>query len=649
MTRTNRRLLSIGALLAIVVLFFAINIIAGAAFRSSRLDLTENSVYTLSKGSRAVAQKVAEPIRLTLYYSAKQASGRPDIESHAQRVRELLEEYERASGGKVTLEVIEPEPFSDEEEKASQAGLEPTGSATGDPLFLGLVGTNSVDGREVVPFFDPREERFLEYNVSRLLYKLDNPDAKKIGLVTSLPMEGMPFDFRTGQQTNVPPWQVLTQMRGVFEVENLGATPDSIADDIDVLMVVHPKGLPDSTLYAIDQFVLSGRGAIVFVDPLCDVDQSGADPRNPMSQFTAVKNSNLTKLFDAWGIAMEDTKVAADLDAAIRVNMRGASGRPEPVDHVAWLSLKEANINQDDPTTGGLASINVGTAGAITKKEGATVEVVPVLHTGKNSSLIDADKLKFMPDLKALVVEFTPLDRELTLAARVTGMVKSVFPEGKPPKSPEENAAEPPKDEEPSTQPHRAESVAPINVLVVADADVLADDFWIQRLGGQLAIKIAANGDFVIGALDFLGGSTDLIAIRPRGRFNRPFDRVAALRQDAEKKYRAEEQELLTKLNETQSKLTQLQRERGDDQNAMILSPEQQAEFKEFEGEMFATKKRLRDVQRNLNKEVESLGTRLAVWNTAVIPLLVAVGAIGLGAFRAAQHRAERKAVAGKG
>lgn len=651
----NKNLLSLGSLAAAAVLFVALNILAGAGLSRSRLDLTEGRLYTLSEGSRNIAKKLDEPIRLTLYYSEKQSADVPAAyKSFGTRVKEVLREYALASGGKITVEFANPEPFSDVEDRAVQAGLmgAPVGRSASDRFYFGLVGVNSTDKQETIPFFRPDREEFLEYQLTRLIYLLSDPKKKAVGVMSWLPIEGSQGNPMMGPQGQSPPWQIIQQAKDVFDVKTIERDVDAIPADVKVLLLVHPKSVSEKTLYAIDQFVLKGGRVLVFVDPLCEADVPPGI--NPMQAMQLPKNSNLTRLFDAWGVQMIDGKFAADRTNALRVNV-GDRNRPEQVDYVAWLSLRADDIDRSDSVTGGLQSINVATAGALQKKAGATTEFVPLIQTSPDAMAMDVAQISFMPDPKKLIAEFVPGSSRLVLAARVTGKAKSAFPDGKPaaaPKPPDPNSPTPVA-EEPKEDPKAnwtAESAEPINVIVVADCDMLTDRFWVQeqRLGQMLLgyDKMADNGDLVIGALDNLSGSSDLISVRARGRFQRPFEKVKEIQKDAEKTYLTKEQQLQTRLRETEAKIAELQRQRPDAANpnagGALLTPEQQAEIEKFRKQMVDTRKELREVQHQLRKDIERLDTRIRFLNIGLMPILVGAAAIGLSFWRLSSRRDDR-------
>lgn len=645
----NRQATAIAALLILIVLFFAVNILASTALRSQRLDLTEHKLYTLSAGSKNIARSLDEPIRLYLYFSRSLAPGRPRLEQYGRRVREMLEEYERAAGGQIILEVRDPEPFSDLEDEAVQAGLSRIPVGGGDTFYFGLVGTNAVDGREAIPFLDPGDEQFLEYEVSRLIYSLANPQRKVIGVLSSLPIDGAPPNQML-QQPGEPPWQIMREMRDLFEVKVIEPVTDKLPDDLEVLLVVHPKSLPDATRYAIDQFVLGGGRAVIFVDPNCEADIPPGARQNPMAAMNAPRDSNLPDLFKAWGLELQPGVIAGDMTNAQRVVVQGMQQQREPVSYVAWLALDADAMDESDAVTGRLSQLNFATAGILRLRDEAATTWTPLLTTSDQSMPIETSKISFFPDPKSLLTDFQATGEKYVLAARVSGDVSTAFPDG-PPRADEE-AAEVDAEGvmiEPPAGDHLARSVVPINVIVVSDVDMLVDRFWIQeqRLGNLMLgyRKLSDNGDFLINMLDNMTGSSDLISVRARGEYARPFTLVEEIRRQAERQYLAEEQALQDKLRETETRINELQRARPD-QGELILTPQQQAEIDDFRRQRIETRKELRAVQHHLRKDIESLGTKLKVLNIGAVPAAVTVLAVVLGLFRVMRRKIDRRVVA---
>jgi ABC-type uncharacterized transport system involved in gliding motility auxiliary subunit len=637
MNKTKRITLNTTTLVVLAVLFVAVIMLSNTLFRGVRVDLTENQLYTVSDGTRRVLEDIDEPINLYFFFSDRASKDLPFLRTYANRVRELLEELTQYANGDLVLHVIDPAPFSEEEDRAAQLGLQsiPVGAA-GDNIFFGLAGTNSTDGLETIAFFQPDKEAFLEYDLSKLIYNLAHPKKPVIGLITTLPMASG-FDPMTRQMRE--PWVAYTQMQQLFEVRDLGTEVNAVAQDVDVLMVVHPKNLPEQTLYAIDQFVLGGGKAMVFVDPNAEADTAGQDPSNPAAAFMAERASNLPKLFESWGIEMPAESVIGDARYALEVSTGRGS---RPVRHLAILSIDRSGLNQEDVVTAELNGLNFATAGYIKGRDGATTTLLPLVSTSTAAMPLDVSRARFAPDPSVLEEGFAPTGERYHLAVRVQGTVKSAFPDGPPGEAGEtsddggENPGATDGKSDGKTQ-HISESTAPINVIVVADTDVLSDRLWVQIqnfFGQRIASAWANNGDFLNNGLDNLTGSNDLIGIRGQATSTRPFTTVDALNVKAEEKFRATEQQLQQQLQETEHKLNELQAHRDDTANPLILSAEQRDELERFQQEKLNIRKQLRQVQHDLDKDIEGLGTTLKVINIALVPLLVSAIAIAVAVLR---------------
>lgn len=604
------------------LLFVAVNMLANLLFASARLDLTSDKLFTLSQGTRAILGKIEEPIVLRFYYSERLGREVPSYGVYAQRVRELLEEYRNNARGRLRLEVIDPAPYSDEEDRAVAFGLQGVPlNQQGETVYFGLVGTNGADREETIPFFQPERERFLEYDLTKAVYNLSVTKKPQVGLLSSLPLEG---EFR-GRGQPSPPWAVYTQLGQFFDIRPVARDSAEIPAEIGVLMIVHPKNLPEPTLYAIDQFVLRGGRALVFVDPMSEGEMARGGP----AAMGGPTGSNLAKLFDAWGLSMEDDKLAGDRAAARRVNA-GTEGRVRAVDYVLWLSLREANFERSDVLLTEASTIQMASAGILAKKEGATTEFVPLLRTSPQSQAISVDEVRMQPDPAALLANFKPSGTSLALAARIRGQSKSAFAE-----APAVAEGQPAR-----TAAHLAQSTGPINVIVVADTDMLEDRFWVQVqdfFGQRVATPAAYNGDFVVNAVDNLLGSSDLIGLRGRGLSQRPFTLLADIQREAELRFRAKERELSEKLRETERRLAELQGRggpRGEDAPRSILTADQQSEIDRFRAELIGVRRELRDVQRDLRQDIEAVQTFTKAVNIGAVPALVALLAVGLGLAR---------------
>ncbi len=616
----NSRIFSGTGLAIAIGLFLAVNIVTNASLTNWRLDLTQSRLYTLSDGTRNILASIEEPVSLRLYYSARAFAGIPELQSHGARVREMLEEYAVQSNGGVELTVIDPEAFSEAEDQAVAAGIRQIPvNASGDVGYIGLVGTNTTDDEEVIEFFPPGEEESLEYDLTKLVYNLANPRKRAIGIISSLPVMGQPGNPLMGVRPRQA-WAIVELLREAYDVRDLGRNVETIdPQEIDTLVVVHPKNLTRATQYAIDQFVLKGGKAMVLVDPLSEEDQTMPDPETPM--IMPDRGSDLPDILKAWGLRMVEGKVAGDFDAAIRVSYTGGRG-PQQVEYLPWLRLEPGNLNQDDFVTRGLKVVNVGAAGILEKLEGAATEFTPLIETGLHAADLEREGLFLVRDPSALLDNFEPLNRKLVLAARIRGPAVTAFPDGRPKDDEKEKRA-------PGDPGFVKASSGPINVIVIADTDIIADRFWVQVqdvLGMRVPRPVADNADLFVNALDNLGGNDDLINLRSRGESLRPFERVVALQREAEAQFREKERELVEKLAETEQKIAELQRE--GTASAALLTAEQKQEIDAFRAEQLRIRKELRAVQHDLQKNIDNLGAGLKFINIWLVPLLIGLSVL---------------------
>lgn len=616
MNRLQTRLLGASNLLIVLLALLALVAISNVVLRGWRVDLSENALYTLSPGTLHIIEKIDEPIHLYFYFSEQSARDLPQLRTYAQRVRELLEEMASRSRGKIQLEAIDPQAFSEAEDRAGGYGLQsvPVG-ASGSTLFFGLVGTNATDGQTIIPFFQPSKESFLEYDIAKLLSTLSTDQRSVVALYSSLPM-APGYDAASGQAGEG--WVIDNELNQLFEVRRLQPPISDIAADVDALVLVHPKGLSDDSLYAIDQFVLRGGKLLVFVDPYSEA-AVGASDGDPSTMF-ATQSSDLGKLFAAWGVQFDPGKVVLDSRYALQVQSPGSA---QPVRHLGVLGLSAEALNQRDVVSAQIESFNLSTAGALTLSADSALTLEPLAQSSDAAGLTGVDKVRFLPDPANLFEDFKPSGDRYVLAGRLSGPLKTAFPERK-------------------AVNQRTQGSADGSIIVVADSDLLADRMWVsvQSVLGQRAFNpFAGNGDFVVNAVDNLVGSSDLIAVRTRAGSSRPFERVEALKRRAEERFRVKESELQAQLIETEQRLSALQGQHSDG-GSPLLAPEQEAELQRFQQQKLRIRKELRDVQLGLNQDIEALGMRLKLINMLGMPLLVSLFALAFAWLRARRRRA---------
>lgn len=589
-------------LLVLLLAFVAFNMASNVLLPGARVDLTEQKLFTISDGTRQILGELDEPITLYFFFSDRASKDMVILRNYARRVEELLKEYERVAGGQIKLQIIDPQPFSEAEDRAAEFGLQDIPlPQSGEKLYFGLAGTNTLAEREVIPFFSLEQEGLLEYELSRLINSLAQEQKPQIGLISGLPMGG-----GTNPMTGQPsaPWVALEQIRQMFTIQNLEHDIDQVPEDVEVLLLVHPKALTETALNAVDQFVLRGGRLLAFIDPLAESDQSQEAMIDVMADG---KSSDLAPLLANWGVEFNPERVV--LDARLGMSVGRGQGQL-PARHIGWLEVEPEQLDRDDTVVAPLNLITVATAGALKHAEGAQTRFTPLMSSTANSALVATSTFAGMEDPEVLLDGFEPDDQVYHFAARIQGPSTSAYPEGL------------------EGIEQGLQSADNINVMIVADTDMLTDRMWVQVqdfFGQRVPQPWADNGGFLINALDNLSGSEALISVRSRGNFSRPFTVVEDLQRAAERRYRASEQRLQAQLAETEQQLAQLQQ--GQDPSQMLeMTPEQEQAVQRFLDEKLEIRKQLRDVRFQLNADIEQLGTWLKVINIALVPALLTLG-----------------------
>ena len=629
------RIAIVAALLGAVI-FVCVNLVSAQALRSVRVDFTQQHLYTLSQGTRSLLADLKEPVRFRMFMSSELTKQAPQLAAFAARVRSLLDAYVAASNGHIILEVIDPRPFSEDEDRAVAFGIDSFTGTNGERLFFGLAATNSTTGSSTIGVFSPDREAFLEYDLTRLVSKLGRRGKPVVALLDGLGLAGNPM-------MRLPEQQVLVEMKQFFDVKPIMGDVDKLPEGTRVLMVVHPQNLSQRTLYTIDQWVLAGNAAMIFVDPYAEnqVGPQGEPPPNP--------SSNLEPLFKAWGVKFDTSHAVGDPTYALQTE-RDVGGRPVEAQNLPWLALRGDALSHDEAILAQLSAVVMTTAGSFeTGKDGVTLR--PLLKASSSAVMLDAAMAgDHTADPRRLMVGFTRVSKPPILAARLSGTLDSAFPDG-PPKDAKPDAAKPNATKPESAKPEAAKpdngsaaaaaikrSSKPINVILVGDADMLMDRNWIQQqsmFGQQVAQAFANNGDFVTNAIEEMAGGIALADLRGRGVSWRPFEMIQRMEANADRLYRAKEQELTQQLKDTEQKLSELPKAaEGAKGENDVLTPEQLKAIEGFRAQLLGIRSQLRDVQFALRRDVDNLKSWITALNVGVVPVIVAIIVLGLALRR---------------
>ena len=631
MSLLTRRVYSVTAIVLAAIVFVSLNIAAGSLLRWARIDLTENGQYTLAKGTRNIIGSLKEPITLRFFFSKKVAADYAQTSAYAKRVRDMLQQYASLADGKIILEEIDPEPFTPEEDEASANGLTPAPTESGEQVYFGLVGTNRIDGKETIAYFAPEREPFLEYDLSALVYRLETPRKPAVGIVSGIPLSsegGMAAALQGQSQQNA----IYQQLNQTWSTQTLDPNFQEIPSNLNAVVIVHPVGLTNTQLYAVDQYVLHGGHALVFVDPNSEIAQANAGEQSgPMAP-----SSDLQPLFKAWGIAYDPTKIIGDKTLAQRVEISSDPRNPV-ASYPVWIHATKDNFSSKDLVVANLQSLNLASAGSLKATPTATTTFTPLVRSSDEAALLDANEVRSNPRPQDLMSTIEPTGERYVIAARVSGSAKTAFPGGPPTAT---NASTPTPTSVPALAPQLRQSKEAIDVIVMADTDIFEDRFWVHvtnLFGKEIATPFADNAAFVLNAVENLTGSNDLISLRTRASNDRPFTVVRQLQAAAQTQYQQEAEMLQQRLTDTQQRLHDLEQGANVNGRAMEgnpLSPQQEIEIERFRRQLVATRSQLREVQHNLRRDIDSLGSILAFINIASMPILASLCALVVAGLR---------------
>lgn len=700
----------------VVITVCGILVLGRLVGRTRVADLTAEDVYTLSEGTRNILGKLNQSVDLKLYYARTAARKGPEgvrfWNNYFLYVRDVLNEFVDRSKGKLTLEVIDPRPYTEEEDEAVRYGVKRFQMTEDEPFFFGMVATTELGKDETIEFFNPDRQEFVEYDVAKLLVSLMQQEKKKIGVIANVPILGTDMSpymmqmMRAQGRQPERPWTIVGHLESNYEVEKveIEEADPKVPEDVDFLMVVHPKSLDEKTRFAIDQYVMRGGKLVVFVDPHCLHDQPMMRQPQMMMQHEAA--SSLNDLLENWGVRMEEGQIACDRKLALTIPPgRNAS----PVAQPQFFELRDPQMSDQEVITANLHSVRMCYPGALTTLAGTGTEIRPLLHTssvGTTWELKDAFQIKFNPfDPEPIVEAISDGTEPVMLACMITGKFKTNFPGGfevevEEPEEPDDEesssdeeagdegdagpqgeapkpatdqpAATKPttdkpttaqpaekgepagegeeKEEEPEEPEKKTKTIQPVTeaaegatVVVVADVDMIANSFAYRESFFGMEV-VGDNAAFVLNTLDYLSGSEDLIRVRSRGGYDRPFKVVEAIEEEADKATKAKVKELNDKIEKFDEEIKKLAGTRTDE-NVQVIQSQAMEKWRTLQEQRRQARKELRRLQAGRREKVEDLELRLKLLNLTVAPGLILLIAIGLSLarwFQARQYAARR-------
>ena len=568
-----------------------------------KIDLTRDELYTLSEGSRAIVNQVEDDAVIQYFFSQSEANLPIMLKDYGRRVQELLAQF-AALSPQLRLEVYDPRPDSDEEEMAARYGIHGAQTPDGASFIMGAA-LQFQDQTFAIPFFDPRKEMFLEYEIASMLARARETESRKVlGLLSGMALTAQEFTQPyMAQQATPEDWLFVKELERIFTIKELPVTVEEIPDDIDLLLVLHPINMSEKTEYAIEQYILRGGKTALIVDPSARTVPD-TSPTAAQSGRQTASRSNMANLFTALGVQYNELLVAADPQHSTRV-----SSRSGPVQYPFWLSLNADNFNHDQIITNQLNTMLLIEPGFFKPIPGTKFTFTPLISTSSSPGTINSSQLAFITPQNTAI--YKTVNGPLALAALITGRFSAAF-------------SEKPTDSQ-YAEEHLTQASEENTVLLIGDVDFINNSYSVRKLnflGQSITQPLNQNIAFLTNALEFLTGSTELISIRSRGSFQRPFERVAEIEKHAQTKWFSVEQELTNKIQDLQQKLNELQRAKSQN-NQILISREQQAEIDQFKIEQLEFKRKRREVRKNLRQDIERLGTILTLLNIALVPLLV--------------------------
>ncbi|MEZ5938737.1 MAG: GldG family protein [Hyphomonadaceae bacterium] len=622
---SGRRRYALLAGLAAILAFAGGNLALGKWFAGARIDFTQARLYTLSTSAKQVLRRLVEPVELELVYSREAGAAAPGARAHAERVRELLHEIALQSGGKVRVRELDPEPFSEEEDRVSDAGLSPVPVEGGDPIYLGVIGRNTTADTIVIPFLSPDRDALLEYELVRLIAQLDDPSPPVVAVLSS----SLSYLGDGGDAADA---FILREMSRSFRIRTVSPDFVTLPADADILLAFHPPQLSDWQAYQVEQFILAKGRAILAFDPAARVE--AAMERRSASAMPR-------SLSDLLGAEIS-ADVLADPELAMRVTVDAGGGRTAMRSQPLFIAATPDHMSRRDPVTADLTrDINLGLTGWLIPGTDASTSFEPLLTSSAEAVAVPAAEALATDDTRALIENGVRLGEPKPLAARISGNLLSHFASAPRPAMTGDPLRDAEIREEVSSAPAPLiRSARPAQVVLIADTDVFEDAFYINQKTGAPA---ADNAAFLLNALDNLAGDDALAELRSRTPAARPLERIEAMYTRARSRMEAEQAQLEARLSEIEPRLAALQRRRNAEiSQAPSRVVEDSPDLRAARDEARSIRRQLRDIERDYRRDVDGLEAWLKFLNIWLPPLLAALCGVGVFIWRSRARGAAR-------
>ena len=607
--------------LFILYSFFCLNLIASTW--QWKWDMSSDQAYSLSPEASQFAAGLQKKISMRFYTSRKHPRMPQNLKRYGERVEWLLRDLEKASRGKISLQVLELDAGSPHEDAALAEGVEGVPLASGEKLFLGLSvsrGSKCVP----IPFLALERENLLEYEVVCAILNVARNSKPKIGIMSAFEVLGRtPEELaKTPRQLDknkplapMPPWYVMQELAVSYQLVKVPMTVKKIPEDLAALLVIHPSGAGEPLMQVLNSYLMNGGKMGIFLDPRSLY--ATAKIRQDYS-FSEKITSDLPRLLKAWGVKYNREIVAADMVYAYRKNQLD-----KMVTNPAVLLLNRLGLSRKEMSTNALQLVMLCFAGVLDHSPVKGLQAESLLFTSENSQTVSA----FIADRPELIIRhFSPVNRKLPLGLKLTGSFPNAFPETGGKKSSSTGSA----------------------VYLFADSDMLFNDVCVRRsqdaYGKTVYLRQNDNTALLQSIVEHLASEGDTLSrIRSRLPMSRPLTRYNEIKARAELVYKERIRDLERELQEASAKMKSIRDRAAMQGKTLTLTPAQRREMEQYDRNIAGARRELQEITRALHSDMAKIDTVLRLINLIAVPGLIALLGILFGIYRFSHKRRSMK------